>query len=1180
MLAVVLTLGAMPVYGTFASAGTDEPTVETTDETPTSSVEPTTPEPAAAPAPSVEPEVTPSQEAEASPTPSAEPTESPEPENTTYANRISGMLWLDMFDDIDNGIYAGDATRQTQEQPLADYTVYLYAENDLGAAVQTTTTDAQGKYTFKNIEPGKYIVGVKTTIIDGVEYLLPLWYLNGREGDNRFVAAYDEAADAYLYAYTARITVEADSIIKDIDGGIRTVPGAQPMAAYTIDLSTVTAGGTGYTYSGGVLTFTTAANSHTYTITGTTTSIYIAVPYGVIVNMTLDGADMQTSVSPIRITGTANITLSGTNTLTCTGTSMTTSYQAGLYVSTQATLTIDGTGTLNVTGGSGGAGIGGSLMNTTTNIPSANSTGTITINSGTVTAVGGTTIVPVGAGAGIGGGSGGNGGNITINGGTVYAEGLAFGAGIGGGGTNELSRTGGGGGTINITGGTVTATSGAGGAGIGGGGNGGGVASGGNGGNITISGGTVTATGGEYGGPGIGGGRHGAGGNIIISGTADVMATAGGRGAAGIGGGGRANASAVCFGDGGNITITGSANVTAIGSSQDGSAGNGAGIGGGDMGAGADITIDATATIKAYSLSSARPAIDATSVSGSGYYFNGYLTSGAISATNATTLNLYATGSALNYTALSGALSIDSLSLPAGYECFAYTTGATATSSNIWALDPSSNVLGGVVYTANNSQAIISDTATTIVQQVKLAASPTLGTLSHSNVTATTADLTSTGHSFDGTMGAATAFYYNTINDFTSSTHLAANWVAPGTSPYTSSLSNLYPNTMYYYTAYLQNQFGASMYTSQTFLTLPEISSWSPLATSGTTAAVSGNIAASANGQSITGVVVAYDTSNAFTSPTTVTLTSGAVTNGFTDTSFTADLTGLSIGTTYYVKIEVTNAGGTTTSTVQQFQAGYPVTEKFVDLSGSAVDASGLPDNTVYVTGSYTASGIPTSHTVSGDTCTYLGYKLDSYTTGDTLISGTPSSVTITGSRDVYYVYAIAEGSIKIEKYAHDGTTLLPGAEFKLEKLTGPGGTIDTTFTAQILTTGAGGSVTFANLSAGSYRITETKAPAGHELLTAAFEADIPKDITYAVGTPPADSSYLYSTTSGGNVTYHYYNVTYKVSDQASIAMPAAGATNTLPPYALWGGGLILLAALGGGILWLKRRRAYAPKHG
>jgi len=315
---------------------------------------------------------------------------------------------------------------------------------------------------------------------------------------------------------------------------------------------------------------------------------------------------------------------------------------------------------------------------------------------------------------------------------------------------------------------------------------------------------------------------------------------------------------------------------------------------------------------------------------------------------------------------------------------------------------------------------------------------------------------------------------------------------------------------------------------------------------------------------------------------TTWSTPTGGTLDGSTTTP-SVNLTGLTTGVTYQYRLTVTNSEGTTISSIGSFQTGFAVTEKFVDSSGSTVDSTGLPDNVVNVASSYTASGIPTSHTVGGNTYTYLGYKLDSYAAGDTLTSGTPSSVTITGNRDVYYVYAIAEGSIKVEKYDHDGTTLLPGAEFKLEKLTDTianGGVVDTSFTAQTLTA-TSGTATFSNLPAGVYQISESKAPAGYSLLTEPFEVVIPYDITLPSGQTPTDMNYLYSTTDSGtgDITYHYYNVTYKVSDQAAINMPAAGNTGTIPPYTLYGGLIILIAALGGGILWAKRRRAYKTQH-
>ncbi|HCA71081.1 MAG TPA: hypothetical protein DEP27_00530, partial [Ruminococcaceae bacterium] len=44
--------------------------------------------------------------------------EAGKPEDTVYANRISGMLWLDVLEDKDSGAYPGDGIWQEGEQPL------------------------------------------------------------------------------------------------------------------------------------------------------------------------------------------------------------------------------------------------------------------------------------------------------------------------------------------------------------------------------------------------------------------------------------------------------------------------------------------------------------------------------------------------------------------------------------------------------------------------------------------------------------------------------------------------------------------------------------------------------------------------------------------------------------------------------------------------------------------------------------------------------------------------------------------------------------------------------------------------------------------------------------------------------------------------------------------------------
>lgn len=189
----------------------------------------------------------------------------------------------------------------------------------------------------------------------------------------------------------------------------------------------------------------------------------------------------------------------------------------------------------------------------------SDSKGTLTIKddngtSGSLTATGGA------QGAGIGGGSGSSGSNITISGGTITATGGCNNNEAGNGGAAGIGGGFNGSGTdIKITGGNVTAngsrkpdgTSGCQGAGIGGGYGKGGT-------NISISGEdtVVNANGGKYG-AGIGGGAMGAGENITISDGAHVTANGGAQGA-GIGGGNTNNK----MGDAIDIVIEGNAKVT------------------------------------------------------------------------------------------------------------------------------------------------------------------------------------------------------------------------------------------------------------------------------------------------------------------------------------------------------------------------------------------------------------------------------------------------------------------------------------------------------------------------------------------------------------------------------------------------------------------------------------------
>ncbi len=297
---------------------------------------------------------------------------------------------------------------------------------------------------------------------------------------------------------------------------------------------------------------------------------------GIIVDADIDGVDIDAEITfrDLRIDnsayggcavviegeGSITIELDGENSLTAGD------GHAGLEKKNSGTLTIKDIsgqrGKLEAIGGSLGAGIGGGKETDTYNGNGED----IIIEGGTITATGV-------YGAGIGGGNGGDGKNITIKDGTVIANGGSLSAGIGGGNTGN-------GESITIEGGEVTANGGESGAGIGGG-------QGGDGKSITIEDGTITAIGGQYG-AGIGGGNctngvTGRGRSESITIIGGSVIAYGGLNGAGIGGG--------SYGTGYNIQIAGSTTVTASGGT------NGAGIGGGFCGAGSLITIKGSANV-------------------------------------------------------------------------------------------------------------------------------------------------------------------------------------------------------------------------------------------------------------------------------------------------------------------------------------------------------------------------------------------------------------------------------------------------------------------------------------------------------------------------------------------------------------------------------------------------------
>ena len=293
-------------------------------------------------------------------------------------------------------------------------------------------------------------------------------YECGLCGINNYTSSNNSYATTEEIDVTSILAVDGYTVTRSArtDNGDGSYTWTYTVTPATIDLSTLTSDYTAV--DGNVLTGTLGSNVKISIEAGATVTLKGATINGV--------DDYSYTWAGLNCLGNATIILADGTTNTVKGFRNT---YPGIHVPSGSTLTIQGTGALNASSNGSAAGIGAGRTNTL-------SCGNITINSGEVTATGGTDA------AGIGCGNNASCGDISITGGTVEATGGSNGAGIGG--SWNISC-----GTITISGGTVRATGGNSGAGIGSGANYSSC------GNITISGGTIEAMGGSYA-AGIGGG--------------------------------------------------------------------------------------------------------------------------------------------------------------------------------------------------------------------------------------------------------------------------------------------------------------------------------------------------------------------------------------------------------------------------------------------------------------------------------------------------------------------------------------------------------------------------------------------------------------------------------------------------------------------------------------------------
>jgi len=181
----------------------------------------------------------------------------------------------------------------------------------------------------------------------------------------------------------------------------------------------------------------------------------------------------------------------------------------------------------------------------------------------------------------------------------------------------------------------------------------------------------------------------------------------------------------------------------------------------------------------------------------------------------------------------------------------------------------------------------------------------------------------------------------------TSSTPTTANTTIPtgtGTGTFVSNMTGLTKATTYYVRAYATNSAGTTYGNELSFTTQNGVATLSTTAASAITgvAATSGGNITADGGSTITARGICYNTS---TNPTTANAT---VANGSGTGSFAANMSGLIIGTTYYIRAYATNGAGTSYGNEVSFTTvALPsvTTTAANDIRGNSANAGGSVTN-------------------------------------------------------------------------------------------------------------------------------------------------------------------------------------------------------------------------------------------
>ena len=213
---------------------------------------------------------------------------------------------------------------------------------------------------------------------------------------------------------------------------------------------------------------------------------------------------------------------------------------------------------------------------------------------------------------------------------------------------------------------------------------------------------------------------------------------------------------------------------------------------------------------------------------------------------------------------------------------------------------------------------------------------PTVVTGDVTNRTATTADCSGNVTADGGAAVTARGVCWSTSENPSTSDSMTTDGTGVGT--YTSNITGLSPKTTYYIRAYATNSEGTAYGKQKTFTTkaqMPSVTTGDVSNISTTTADCSGNVTAD-GGAAVTARGVCWSTSQ---NPTT---SDSKTTDGTGVGTYTSNITGLSLNTTYYVRAYATNSVGTAYGEQRTFK-----TQEINPVFGSFTDSR---DGNQYVT--------------------------------------------------------------------------------------------------------------------------------------------------------------------------------------------------------------------------------------